>query len=80
MESPLSILLAAIFSTIIILRIRLYSTKSFKHLGTLEYHKDNCQAIAFARRAENSGDKECWLAAGGKDGRISLWKLDFRKH
>ncbi|KAI0661582.1 WD-40 repeat-containing protein [Cubamyces menziesii] len=30
-------------------RIRLYSTKTFKSLGTLSYHKKNCQCLAFAR-------------------------------
>ncbi|KAH7915635.1 WD40-repeat-containing domain protein [Hygrophoropsis aurantiaca] len=29
-------------------RVRLFSTKSFKPLGTLVYHKQACQAIAFA--------------------------------
>lgn len=29
--------------------MRLYSTKSFKALGTLVYHKDALQALAFAR-------------------------------
>ncbi|KAI0635762.1 WD-40 repeat-containing protein [Trametes polyzona] len=29
-------------------RVRLYSTKSFKPLGTLAYHKKNCQCVAFA--------------------------------
>jgi len=29
-------------------QVRLYSTKSFKSLGTLVYHKDNCHALAFA--------------------------------
>ena len=29
-------------------RVRLYSTKSFKLLGTLVYHKENCHALAFA--------------------------------
>jgi hypothetical protein len=33
-------------------RIRLYSTKTFKSLGTLEYHKDGCQSLAFARVPE----------------------------
>lgn len=28
--------------------VRLYSTKSFKPLGTLVYHKENCHALAFA--------------------------------
>jgi len=30
-------------------RIRLYSTKTFKSLGTLDYHKDGIQATTFAR-------------------------------
>jgi len=30
-------------------RIRLYSSKSLKSLGTLECHKKSCQAVAFAR-------------------------------
>lgn len=31
-----------------IYRVRLYSTKTLKPLGTLEYHKKGCQAVAFA--------------------------------
>jgi len=30
-------------------KIRLYSTKSFKPLGTLKYHKTACQSLEFAR-------------------------------
>jgi len=30
-------------------KIRLYSTKSFKPLGTLKYHKTACQCLEFAR-------------------------------
>ena len=30
-------------------RIRLYSTKSLKPLGTLNYHKGSCQAVVFSR-------------------------------
>ncbi|KAF9236702.1 WD40-repeat-containing domain protein [Melanogaster broomeanus] len=29
-------------------KVRLYSTKNFKSLGTLVYHKETCQALAFA--------------------------------
>jgi len=29
-------------------RIRLYSTKTFKPLGTLSYHREGCSALAFA--------------------------------
>lgn len=34
------------------LRIRLYSTKSLKPLGTLRYHKSACQCVEFARSLE----------------------------
>jgi len=30
-------------------RIRLYSIKTFKPLGTLDYHKDGVQALTFAK-------------------------------
>jgi len=30
-------------------KIRLYSTKTLKPLGTLNYHKDGCQIVVFAR-------------------------------
>jgi hypothetical protein len=33
----------------IVTSVRLYSTKSFKALGTLVYHKEALQALAFAR-------------------------------
>ncbi|RDX57477.1 WD-40 repeat-containing protein [Lentinus brumalis] len=45
-------------------RVRLYSTKSFKPLGTLSYHKKNCQSVAFARSQLQSLPRE---AAGGGD-------------
>ena len=35
-------------------RVRLYSTKTFKPLGTLSYHKKSCQAVAFARSEPRS--------------------------
>ena len=34
--------------------MRLYSTKTFKPLGTLSYHKKSCQAVAFARSEPRS--------------------------
>ncbi|KZT39145.1 WD40 repeat-like protein [Sistotremastrum suecicum HHB10207 ss-3] len=77
-------------------KVRLYSTKSCKPLGTLSYHRESCRAIAFANQnyegfasddADESDDdieerleRKHWFAAGGKEGRISLWKLmDFTK-
>ncbi|KAJ6531705.1 hypothetical protein B0H19DRAFT_966506, partial [Mycena capillaripes] len=33
-------------------RIRLYSTKNLKALGTLRYHKTGCQAVEFARAVD----------------------------
>lgn len=72
------------------LRTRLYSTKSFKHLGTLKYHKDGCQALSFATTLSESPGleqeeefdddderlKRCrWLVSGAKDKRIAIWEL-----
>lgn len=37
-----------------VLRIRLYSTKSFKPLGTLAYHSKNCLTVAFANSSSTS--------------------------
>jgi len=73
-------------------KIRLYSTKTCKPLGTLNYHKTSCQSVIFAHQYESvtkdsdiSAEKDLenvqtWLAGGGKDGRISIWRLmDFSK-
>lgn len=72
-------------------RIRLYSTKSFKPLGTLRYHKMACQAVEFTRAWNRSGavigegddeedEKERekqlrWFICGGKDHRVTIWEL-----
>jgi len=34
-------------------RIRLYATRTMKALGTLKYHKSNCQVVEFARSLES---------------------------
>jgi len=72
--------------------VRLYSTKSFKPLGTLQYHKAACQAAEFARsqwvdKGDDDDDDEKekarrshWLVSGGKDQRPTVWELmDFSK-
>ncbi|KAK0245425.1 WD-40 repeat-containing protein [Armillaria nabsnona] len=72
-------------------RIRLYSTKSFKSLGTLKYHKTGCQAVVFARtlsayQADEDEDddgmskqemeeRSRWLIGGAKDKLITIWSL-----
>jgi len=71
-------------------RIRLYSTKSFKSLGILKYHKSAAQCLVFARAIVNSSHSEMhkedmdmqdkieqskWLVAGSKDCRVSIWSL-----
>ena len=72
-------------------RIRLYSTRNLKPLGTLYYHKSGCQGLAFAHsypHTEDDGSDEeddlpaaemeergRWLLAGAKDNRVSLWVL-----
>ena len=44
-------------------RIRLYSTRSLKPLGTLNYHKAACQALFFAR----SRGKSIGVGDGSED-------------
>ncbi|KAJ4487745.1 WD40-repeat-containing domain protein [Lentinula aciculospora] len=39
-------------------KVRLYSTKSFKPVGTLEYHKDGCQALSFATSASTDSGSQ----------------------
>lgn len=39
-----------------LIRIRLFSTKSMKPLGTLQYHKEACQSLAFANPVNQSSD------------------------
>jgi len=67
--------------------IRIFSTKAFKALGTLKYHREGCSALAFMHElTDNSesdpegmttaGDSHAnWLIAGGRDSRVSIWKL-----
>lgn len=71
-------------------RIRLYSVKSFKLLGTLDYHKNGCYALSFSnlnpdlKQKPGQGEDEdedeiegrnLWLASGGKDSRLCIWQL-----
>jgi ASTRA-associated protein 1 len=35
-------------------RIRLYSTRTLKPLGTLDYHKGGCQTVVFARSLQHT--------------------------
>ncbi|KAF9061925.1 WD-40 repeat-containing protein [Rhodocollybia butyracea] len=70
-------------------KIRLYSTKNFKPLGSLRYHKEGCQALSFATsfHAGSSQDLDDdldneeklkrgrWLVSGGKDKRVAIWEL-----
>ncbi|KAM5538451.1 hypothetical protein V8D89_007784 [Ganoderma adspersum] len=73
-------------------KVRLYSTKTFKSLGSLAYHKKNCQSVAFShsrldRREEEEDMSEVekeerarWLVSGGQDSRVVVWSLmDFNK-
>lgn len=70
-------------------KIRLYSTKTFKPLGTLVFHKETCQAVIFARthtpQSKHDTDDEMdegekikrgrWLISGEKNGRVAIWEL-----
>ena len=43
-----------LFESYLLNRIRLYSTRTFKPLGTLKYHKSACQCVEFARSGDRS--------------------------
>ncbi|SPO23058.1 uncharacterized protein UTRI_01736 [Ustilago trichophora] len=72
--------------------IHIYSTSGMTELGQLSYHRDTVECLAFAhaitlgQEDASSSDEdqddddakptELILAAGGRDGKISLWKYD----
>lgn len=71
-------------------RIRIYSTKTLKPLGSLDYHKESCQVVIFLRThltpsdgADNDDEMDeqereargRWVISGGKDGKIVIWEL-----
>ncbi|KAG7450737.1 WD40 repeat-like protein [Guyanagaster necrorhizus] len=72
-------------------RIRLYSTKSFKPLGTLKCRKNGCQAVVFARSLsayqidvnededgmskQEREERSRWLIGGAKDKLVTIWSL-----
>ncbi|PVG04431.1 WD40 repeat-like protein [Serendipita vermifera] len=69
-------------------RIRLYSTKKWKALGTLNYHKEGCYGLCFASEipfeapqddeefdVDDFTSRSLWLASGGKDARVCIWPL-----
>lgn len=72
-------------------RIRIYSSKTLKEVAVLKWHKQGVYAVAFSEilTAEDLRDQEYvrkeqretqmklkhWVAAGAKDGKISLWEV-----
>lgn len=59
-------------------RIRFFSMKTLKLLAVLDQHKENILDVCFVPLP--SGSCEWLLAAGGKDGRITLWDLFNKKN
>lgn len=59
--------------------IRIFSRKSLKLLAVLQYHKEGLQCCAFSPSMYDLKDEDedlrNVLAVGGKDGKISLWKI-----
>ncbi|KAH8118214.1 WD40 repeat-like protein [Phellopilus nigrolimitatus] len=48
-------------------KIRLFSTKSFKSLGTLSYHAKSCQALAFAHSSTRSACSNATVDGDGSE-------------
>lgn len=72
--------------------VRMYALPGLQPLAVLSYHKDSIQALGYERCDDvhvlpdmddgSSDDSHAraswpWLAAGSKDGRVSLWQLPF---
>lgn len=69
-------------------RITVYSASNMTRLGSLDYHRNTVECLAFATvalsaEAEEDDDddhapqettQQLILAAGGRDGKVSLWK------
>lgn len=72
-------------------RIRIYSSKTLKEVAVLKWHKQGVYAVAFSeiltvedlkdqdyvRREQRETQMKLkhWVAAGAKDGKISLWQV-----
>lgn len=66
--------------------VKVYSVEGMQELGELKYHRDTVECLAFAHARVGDGDDdsdeedeadgamELVLAAGGRDGKVSLWK------
>ncbi|KAJ7170586.1 WD-40 repeat-containing protein [Mycena crocata] len=66
-------------------RIRLYSTKNLKPLGTLRYHKNGCQAVEFARSVDvavtpDEGSDDDELGAGEREARARWLAAGAKDH
>ncbi|KAG5519253.1 hypothetical protein PMAC_002341 [Pneumocystis sp. 'macacae'] len=70
-------------------KVRVYSCKSLSQLAVCKWHETGCYAVAFSEiipehyKILGLFDKnkqlklleKHWLAAGGKDGKVSLWEI-----
>ena len=54
-------------------RIRLFSMKSLKPLAVLSFHSESISKLAFSSNEVIKSQR--LLAAGSRDGRISLWSI-----
>ncbi|KAL1918090.1 uncharacterized protein VTP21DRAFT_3356 [Calcarisporiella thermophila] len=62
-------------------KVRIFSSKTFKPLAILSYHTESVYALAFTNvlsqeePTEEGEASKNWVAAAGKDERISLWQI-----
>ncbi|CAB0028558.1 unnamed protein product [Trichogramma brassicae] len=55
--------------------IRIYSMKTLRPLAVLNQHKATINEIVYSTSKVDAYNSKCLMAAGGKDGNISLWSL-----
>lgn len=56
-------------------RVRIYSSKTLKEVAVLKWHKEGVYAVAFGELLSADAPARHWVAAGAKDGKVSLWEV-----
>ena len=56
-------------------RVRIYSTKTLKEVAVLKWHKEGVYAVGFGELLSPDAPARHWVAAGAKDGKVSLWEV-----
>ncbi|XP_012261678.2 guanine nucleotide-binding protein subunit beta-like protein 1 [Athalia rosae] len=56
-------------------RLRIFSFKTLRPLAVLDQHKTSIHDVTYSDSKVDAWGSKCLMAAGGKDGTVSLWDL-----